>query len=126
MIPAHESPLAALTFNPSGTRLATASEKGTVIRVFSVEDGARLVEFRYENLVTASCAHPPDSPVRFRRGVKRCATVYCLSFSQDSHFLVLSSNTETIHVFKFDEEQQGQQQQQQQELQRQAQAATAG
>ena len=48
MIPAHESPLAALTFNPSGTRLATASEKGTVIRVFSVEDGARLVEFRYE------------------------------------------------------------------------------
>lgn len=105
MIPAHESPLAALTFNPSGTRLATASEKGTVIRVFSVEDGSRLVEFR--------------------RGVKRCATVYCLSFSQDSHFLVLSSNTETIHVFRFDEEQQGQQQHQQ-ELQRQAQAANAG
>ena len=61
----------------------------------------------------------------FRRGVKRCATVYCLSFSQDSHFLVLSSNTETIHVFRFDEEQQGQQQHQQ-ELQRQAQAANAG
>ena len=51
MIPAHESPLAALTFNPSGTRLATASEKGTVIRVFSVEDGSRLVEFRYETML---------------------------------------------------------------------------
>ena len=48
MIPAHESSLAALNFNPSGTRLATASEKGTVIRVFSVEDGARLVEFRFD------------------------------------------------------------------------------
>ena len=55
MIPAHESPLAALTFNAAGTRLATASEKGTVIRVFSVDDGSRCWEtetasFRY---------HPP-------------------------------------------------------------------
>ena len=58
MIPAHESPLAALTFNPSGTRLATASEKGTVIRVFSVEDGSRLVEFRYE-------AREQDAPNAF-------------------------------------------------------------
>lgn len=36
MIPAHDSPLAALTFNSSGTKIATASEKGTVIRVFHV------------------------------------------------------------------------------------------
>ena len=67
MIPAHESPLAALTFNPSGTRLATASEKGTVIRVFSVEDGARLVEFRYASWLLVTCLpargcliHPSD------------------------------------------------------------------
>uniref|UniRef100_A0A2K5RSJ6 WD repeat domain phosphoinositide-interacting protein 2 n=1 Tax=Cebus imitator TaxID=2715852 RepID=A0A2K5RSJ6_CEBIM len=33
MIPAHDSPLAALAFDASGTKLATASEKGTVIRV---------------------------------------------------------------------------------------------
>lgn len=46
-IPAHDSTLAAITFNPAGTRLATASEKGTVIRVFSVEDGEKLIEFRY-------------------------------------------------------------------------------
>jgi len=82
MIPAHDSPLAALTFNPCGSKLATASERGTVIRVFNVETGARLVEFR--------------------RGVKRCAHVYSLSFSQDSEYLALSSNTETIHVFKVD------------------------
>ena len=37
MIPAHDSPLAAIAFNPSGTKLATASERGTVIRIFSVQ-----------------------------------------------------------------------------------------
>lgn len=36
MIPAHDSPLAALAFSPNGTNVATASEKGTVIRVFHV------------------------------------------------------------------------------------------
>merc|ERR1719195_1373494 len=83
MIPAHDSPLAAIAFNPTGTKLATASERGTVIRIFSVQDGARLMEFR--------------------RGVKRCAHVYSLAFSQDSEFLALSSNTETIHIFKLDQ-----------------------
>jgi len=83
MIPAHDSPLAAIAFNPTGTKLATASERGTVIRIFSVQDGTRLMEFR--------------------RGVKRCAHVYSLAFSQDSDFLALSSNTETIHIFKLDQ-----------------------
>jgi len=71
MIPAHDSPLAALTFDWHGTKLATASEKvksnlaqyqtekffnffiwtfeikkGTVIRVFSIPQGKRLFEFR--------------------------------------------------------------------------------
>jgi autophagy-related protein 18 len=46
MIPAHDSSLAALAFNNAGTRLATASEKGTVIRVFSIPEGHRLFEFR--------------------------------------------------------------------------------
>lgn len=36
MIPAHDSPLAALAFSPNGTKVATASEKGTVIRIFHV------------------------------------------------------------------------------------------
>ena len=38
-----------------------------------------------------------------RRGVKRCAHVYSLSFSQDSQYLALSSNTETVHIFKIEE-----------------------
>lgn len=83
MIPAHDSPLAALAFSPTGSRLATASEKGTVIRVFNVADGSRLYEFR--------------------RGVKRCVRISALAFSSDAGFLAASSNTETVHVFKLDE-----------------------
>ena len=43
MIPAHTGQLAAIQFSPSGTKIATASDKGTVIRVFSVSDGTRSV-----------------------------------------------------------------------------------
>ncbi|XP_076671376.1 autophagy-related 18a isoform X2 [Andrena cerasifolii] len=83
MIPAHDSPLAALKFNPNATKIATASEKGTVIRVFHVHDGTKLFEFR--------------------RGVKRCVSISSLAFSMDSMFLCCSSNTETVHIFKLEE-----------------------
>ncbi|XP_076264159.1 WD repeat domain phosphoinositide-interacting protein 2-like isoform X3 [Rhynchophorus ferrugineus] len=83
MIHAHDSPLAALAFSPNGARIATASEKGTVIRVFSITDGSKLFEFR--------------------RGVKRCVSICCLAFSMCGQFLSSSSNTETIHVFKLEE-----------------------
>ncbi|XP_070580026.1 WD repeat domain phosphoinositide-interacting protein 2-like isoform X2 [Ptychodera flava] len=82
MIPAHDSPLAALAFNATATKLATASEKGTVIRVFSVPDGVKLFEFR--------------------RGMKRCVSINSLAFTTDSMFLSASSNTETVHIFKLE------------------------
>ncbi|XP_077304862.1 WD repeat domain phosphoinositide-interacting protein 2 isoform X1 [Lithobates pipiens] len=82
MIPAHDSPLAALAFDATGTKLATASEKGTVIRVFSIPEGQKLFEFR--------------------RGVKRCVTIFSLAFSMDGIFLSASSNTETVHIFKLE------------------------
>jgi len=83
MIPAHTGQLAAIQFNPTGTRIATASDKGTVIRVFNVADGARVYELR--------------------RGLKRTATIYSLSFSPCGLYLACSSNTETVHVFKMEE-----------------------
>lgn len=83
MIHAHDSPLAALAFSPNGLKIATASEKGTVIRVFSVTDGTKVFEFR--------------------RGVKRCVSISCLSFSMCGQFLACSSNTETVHIFKLEE-----------------------
>lgn len=46
MISAHNTQLAAVSFSPSGSRIASASEKGTVIRVFATSDGTRLYELR--------------------------------------------------------------------------------
>ncbi|XP_042561841.1 WD repeat domain phosphoinositide-interacting protein 1 isoform X2 [Clupea harengus] len=83
MIPAHDSPLAAITFNASGTKLASASERGTVIRVFTIPEGLRLFEFR--------------------RGMKRYVNISSLSFSPDAQFLCASSNTETVHIFKLEQ-----------------------
>ncbi|XP_036340735.1 WD repeat domain phosphoinositide-interacting protein 1, partial [Rhagoletis pomonella] len=82
-IRAHESRLSALNFSPSGQLLATASERGTVIRVFCVKTGQRVQEFR--------------------RGVKRCVRIASLVFSVNGQFLCVTSNTETVHVFKIDE-----------------------
>ncbi|XP_038133634.1 WD repeat domain phosphoinositide-interacting protein 1-like [Cyprinodon tularosa] len=82
MIPAHDSPLAALAFDASATKLASASERGTVIRVFSLPEGERLFEFR--------------------RGMKRYVSISSLSFSPDGQFLCASSNTETVHIFKLE------------------------
>ncbi|XP_062142603.1 WD repeat domain phosphoinositide-interacting protein 2 isoform X2 [Drosophila sulfurigaster albostrigata] len=81
-IKAHDTPLSALNFSPSGALLATASERGTVIRVFCVKNGQRVQEFR--------------------RGVKRCVRIASLVFAAGGDFLCASSNTETVHVFKID------------------------
>lgn len=83
IINAHESRLSALNFSPSGQLLATASERGTVIRVFCVKTGERVQEFR--------------------RGVKRCVRIASLVFSVNGQFLCVTSNTETVHIFKIDE-----------------------
>ncbi|XP_049869543.1 WD repeat domain phosphoinositide-interacting protein 2 isoform X2 [Pectinophora gossypiella] len=83
VISAHDSPLAALAWSMCGRRLATASERGTVIRVFAVPERTRLYEFR--------------------RGVKRCVSISCLAFSSCGVYLACTSNTETVHVFKLTE-----------------------
>mmetsp|Transcript_4687 Transcript_4687/g.7019 ORF Transcript_4687/g.7019 Transcript_4687/m.7019 type:complete len:339 (-) Transcript_4687:114-1130(-) len=81
-IAAHTENLTCLSFNRDGSLLATASEKGTIIRVFEVSSDSK-------------CQ-------RFRRGSQR-AKVQCISFSLDSSLLCVSSDTGTIHVFRIDE-----------------------
>lgn len=82
IIQAHDNPLAAMTFDANGEKIATASEKGTIIRVHLVADGNCLYEFR--------------------RGFTRCANIYSLSFGVNALFLCASSSTETIHIFKLE------------------------
>ncbi|GAM34342.1 autophagy protein [Talaromyces pinophilus] len=79
VIEAHRSPLSYITLNSEGTLLATASDKGTIIRVFSVPDGHKLYQFRRGSI-----------PSR----------IYSMSFNTMSTLLCVSSATDTIHVFK--------------------------
>jgi hypothetical protein len=78
---AHESQLRGLALTADGTKVATASEKGTVIRVWDV--------------ATAACLQ------EFRRGVER-ANITCLAWSWDHSFLCCTSDKGTAHVFHLD------------------------
>jgi len=46
IIKAHENALAAISLTPDGRLVATASEKGTLIRLINTESGNPLCEFR--------------------------------------------------------------------------------
>lgn len=82
-ISAHDSNLACLVLTLDGGLLATASSKGTLIRVFNTLDGTLLREVR--------------------RGVDR-ADIYSISFSSDAQWLAVSSDRGTIHVFSLKKE----------------------
>jgi len=78
LIPAHETALACFALNYDGTKLATASEKGTLIRIFDTATGQNLQEVR--------------------RGADR-ADIYSICFNSTSQWLAVSSDKGTIHVF---------------------------
>ncbi|KAL1130235.1 hypothetical protein AAG570_013173 [Ranatra chinensis] len=75
---AHQTEIACLAVNQQGTLVATASVKGTLIRVWDTIKRNLLVELR--------------------RGTDP-ATLYCINFSRDSEFLCCSSDKGTIHIF---------------------------
>lgn len=79
VVEAHHSPLSCIALNNDGTLLATASEKGTIIRVFSVPDAQKLYQFRRGSI-----------PAR----------IYSMSFNSTSTLLGVSSATETVHIFR--------------------------
>ncbi|KAI0837908.1 WD40 repeat-like protein [Hypoxylon sp. FL0890] len=78
IIPAHSSNLGALQLSSDGELLATASEKGTIIRIFS----------------TSSCAKLGER----RRGTE-FATVYSLRFSPSGNMLACTSDKGSLHIF---------------------------
>ncbi|KLU83452.1 autophagy-like protein 18, partial [Magnaporthiopsis poae ATCC 64411] len=79
VIEAHRSPLSCVAVNSEGTLLATASETGTIIRVFSVPKGQKLYQFR--------------------RGTYP-STIYSMSFNLSSTLLCVSSTSDTVHIFR--------------------------
>jgi len=79
VIEAHRSPLSAIAMNNEGTMLATASETGTIIRVFSIPSGQKVHEFRRGTIPS---------------------TIHSLSFNLSSTLLCVSSASETVHIFR--------------------------
>ncbi|KAK3314713.1 WD40-repeat-containing domain protein [Apodospora peruviana] len=79
VIEAHRSPLSYIAMNNEGTLLATASETGTIIRVFSIPENQKLFQFRRGS-------YP--------------STIYSMSFNLSSTLLCVSSVSDTIHIFR--------------------------
>jgi autophagy-related protein 18 len=79
VVEAHRSPLSCMVLNIEGTILATASDKGTIIRVFSVPEAHKMYQFR--------------------RGSMPCR-IFNMSLNITSTLLCVSSATDTIHIFK--------------------------
>ncbi|XP_026441468.1 autophagy-related protein 18a-like [Papaver somniferum] len=78
-IPAHDSSIECMSLTLDGKLLATASSKGTLVRIFDTSNGTLLQEVR--------------------RGADR-AEIYSLAFSPNTQWLAVSSNKGTVHVFK--------------------------
>ncbi|KAL6901559.1 WD40-repeat-containing domain protein [Trichoderma evansii] len=78
IIPAHSSALKAIQLSTDGELLASASETGTLIRVYSTSNCARLAELR--------------------RGIDP-ATIFSLAFSPSGSLLACTSDKSTLHIF---------------------------
>ncbi|KAK5655923.1 hypothetical protein OQA88_5058 [Cercophora sp. LCS_1] len=78
IIPAHSSAIRAIQLSPDGELLATASETGTLIRVFSTSSCGRIAELR--------------------RGIDP-ATIFSLAFNPSGTMLACTSDKFTLHIF---------------------------
>ena len=81
-ISAHQSEITYMTLNYNGEILATCSEKGTIIRLFSINTGKLIKELR--------------------RGTDY-AEIYSLNFDKSSNYLICGSSKGTIHIFNVKE-----------------------
>ncbi|KAG9286972.1 hypothetical protein G9A89_001210 [Geosiphon pyriformis] len=79
IVQAHKSPVSYVAINSDGTMLATASDKGTIIRVFSIPNAQKLYQFRRGSYPTR---------------------IHSISFNSVSSLLCVSSDTDTVHIFK--------------------------
>lgn len=78
LIQAHQSEVSALSMNYDGSLIASAGEKGNIIRIFETEKGEMIQEFR--------------------RGTDS-ADIYSLAFDPNSFYIACSSSKGTVHIF---------------------------
>ncbi|EGW34657.1 autophagy-related protein 18 [Spathaspora passalidarum NRRL Y-27907] len=83
VIEAHKSTLAAIAFSTNGSLLATASDKGTIVRIFEVATGVKIYQFRRGTYPTK---------------------IYSLRFSADDNYVVATSSSLTVHIFRLGED----------------------
>lgn len=75
---AAKTAVACITLNSNGSMCATASEKGTLIRIWNTTEGTLMQTLR--------------------RGVDR-AEIYCINFDPRSHWIVATSDKGTVHIY---------------------------
>lgn len=88
---AHDSPLRNISLSSQGRLLATVSEKGTLIRLFNVENGNRFQVLRRGLEKT-------DVPFLWY-----CSLLFISSVSADEKYVVCISANHTLHVFQVSE-----------------------
>ena len=81
IINAHDSNIAYVSINNDGNILATASDKGTLIRIFNINNGELITELR--------------------RGSKN-VKINCIVFDKENNFIACSSDVGTIHIFNIE------------------------
>ena len=79
----HESCIEQIELNYNGDLIATASDKGTIIRVFNTQNLNLLNEFRRGNTD---------------------AKIYSICFDMNNKFLAVASDKQKIHIFSMEEE----------------------
>jgi WD40 repeat protein len=82
-VKAHKSPILKIAINYKGDLLATCSCKGTIIRVFNLPKGEKVVTYK--------------------RGMLS-AYIFCLNFSFDNEKLISTSDAGTLHIFDLKQE----------------------
>ncbi len=78
IVNAHNSGISCMSLNFTGSLLATASDKGTIIKIFSTADPTVIQEVR--------------------RGSDK-AIIHSLSFDRYSNWMACTSDRETVHIF---------------------------
>jgi autophagy-related protein 18 len=82
-IRAHKSPVLRISINFNGDMLCSSSCKGTIIRVFNLPKG--------------------DKIITYKRGMSS-AYIFCINFSLNSEKILITSDTGTLHIFDLKED----------------------